>query len=80
MAERFHLRLKAAAPDIDSLAAPSDLLTLNLAVEGDFLHFQDFMIELCKVPYLEHIEQFEISRIKDSIQYELNLKLLMAQE
>ncbi|MCK5544354.1 MAG: hypothetical protein KAI35_03995 [Desulfobulbaceae bacterium] len=73
------LKFKEAIPDISSLSGASRLLTVNLGVEGDFINFRDFLIQLYKVPFLEHIEQIEIHRIEDSILLELNMKILLAQ-
>lgn len=60
-AEKSGLRLTTAVPDVASLGEePSGLLSVRLALEGDFFDFRNFLVRLGEIPHLEHIEEIEI--------------------
>lgn len=78
IAQKSNFKLINIIPDSDSLVEGSQHFKVNLVMLGDFADFRNFLVSLGEVPYLEHIEWFQIRTVKNY--KEIRLKIWMAQE
>jgi len=76
IAQKCNLEVVSIIPDVMSLDRDSGLLLVNAFVRGDFFFFCKFLIELGRVPYLEHIERVHIQRTMAG--KELKVKIWLA--
>ena len=76
IAKKCGLEAVSMIPDVKSLADGSGLLLVNAVIRGNFFDFRKFLIELGKVPYLEHIEEIHIEQAMEG--RELRLKIWLA--
>ncbi len=76
IAKKCNLEAVSIIPDVMSLDRDSGLLLVNAFVKGDFFDFRKFLIELGRVPYLEHIERVHIKRTMKG--KELRVKIWLA--
>lgn len=60
IAQECDLEATSVTPDVKSLANNSKSMSVHFVLKGDFLKFRRFLLELEKVPYLEHIEEIQI--------------------
>ncbi len=65
-------------PDVNTLMDGSGFLKLSLVAVGDFFRLRNVMLQLTEIPYLEHIETFQLDTLDDLIK--VNFKLWFAQE
>jgi len=65
-------------PDVNSLMDGSGFLKLSLVAVGDFFQLRNVMLQLSEIPYLDHIETFQLETIDDLIK--VTFKLWFAQE
>ncbi len=65
-------------PDVNTLMDGSGFLKLSLVALGDFYRLRNVMLQLTEIPYLEHIETFQLETVDDLIK--VNFKLWFAQE
>jgi hypothetical protein len=65
-------------PDVNTLMDGSGFLKLSLVAVGNFFQLRNVMLQLTEIPYLEHIETFQLETIDDLIK--VNFKLWFAQE
>ncbi|MBN2515919.1 MAG: hypothetical protein JXC33_07795 [Deltaproteobacteria bacterium] len=49
-------------PDLTTLATRKDFLLIYATVRGSFFDVRNFLIELGKVPYIDHIEEIDIQQ------------------
>ena len=76
IAKKCNLEAVSIIPDVMSLDRDSGLLLVNAFVKGDFFDFRKFLIELGRVPYMEHIERVHIQRTMKG--KELRVKIWLA--
>lgn len=76
IAKKCNLEAVSIIPDVMSLDRDSGFLLVNAFVKGDFFDFRKFLIELGRVPCLEHIERVHIQRTMEG--KELKVKIWLA--
>ena len=76
--QKSNFRIEDISPDVDALGEDIGYLKMNLVIKGDFSDLRNFLLELEKLPYLEHIERIQIRSSQGT--REIHLKLWMAQE
>lgn len=76
IARKCNLEAVSIIPDVMSLDRNSGCLLVNVFVKGCFFDFRKFLIELGRVPYLEHIEKVHIQRTMEG--KELKVKIWLA--
>ena len=69
---------ESAVPDASSYMDESGRLTMSVIFSGDFFHFRDLLLGICKLPYLKSIDELKL--ITDSSVKRLQLKLQLNQE
>ena len=77
-ARRNALKVEEVTPDINSMSDGSGYLMTRLILQGDFLNFRNFMLDLGTIPSLERIEEVAMRPMQNS--REMRLKLWLAQE
>ena len=77
-AQHNALKVVEVTPDINSISDSSGYLMTRLILQGDFLNFRNFMLDLGTIPSLERIEEVAIRPIEGS--REMRLKIWLAQE
>ncbi|MGO9139486.1 MAG: hypothetical protein ACLP9S_14505 [Syntrophales bacterium] len=77
-AQKAHIDMVAASPDVNTLGGEQKLLLVNATLKGDFLNFRKFLIGLGGVPCLEGIEEIRIQQNEDSMEFRMKLWLAMA--
>lgn len=60
VSQKCDLALLSATPDARSVTNSSQFLMVELVLQGEFLKFRNFLFELQKLSYLEHIEEIQI--------------------
>jgi hypothetical protein len=78
IAQENNFKLTEIIPDAESLVEGSEHFKVNLVMQGDFTGFRNFLVSLGEVPYLEHIERFQIRTVRNY--KEIRLKVWLAQE
>lgn len=76
IAKKCNLEAVSIIPDVMSLDRESGRLLVDVFVKGNFFDFRKFLIELGRVPYLEHIERVHIQRTMEW--KELKVKIWLA--
>lgn len=76
IARKCNLEAVSIIPDVMSLDRKSGCLLVNIFVKGNFFDFRKFLIELGRVPCLEHIERVHIQRTMEG--KELKVKIWLA--
>jgi Tfp pilus assembly protein PilO len=67
------LTLKEYRPDVNTILEDTEYLMINVLVEGEFFDLQNFLIQLCQLPYLELVEEINIKPVKDTKQFRLQI-------
>lgn len=62
IAQKSGMQTVTVNPDLTTLATKKDYLLIYATVRGGFFNVRDFLIELGKVPYIDHIEEVEIQQ------------------
>lgn len=76
IAERSNLEIKSVQPDVDALIDNSEHLMVDVAMRGTFFDFRNFFLQLGELPYLKHIERFQIKTEEDV--REINLRIWLS--
>ena len=66
-------------PDITFLGKDSKWLRLDVLVKGQFFDLRDFLLELGKLPYLEHIEQVKVQTTRAAKECTIKMWLAVAE-
>ena len=77
IAAKSNLKIKSYLPDVESLVDGSEQMMMDVVVKGDFFDFQNFLIQLGELPYLEHIERFKMRPVEGT--KEISLRIRIAQ-
>ena len=72
------VELKNAAPDARSYLEDSGFLTMNVSFGGDFFNFRTLLLSICRLPYLEFIDQVRIESLEG--QEVISMKLRLSQK
>jgi hypothetical protein len=76
IARKSGMQVITIKPDLTTLATKKDLLLIYATVRGSFFDVRNFLIELGKVPAIDHIEEIDIQqKVTDK---ECKLKLWLA--
>jgi len=78
MARESKLQLAGYSPEIQSMIGETGTLKVSLLLKGDFFNLQPFLLQVCRLPYLDKIEEITITSASDT--KELRLRLLLARE
>jgi hypothetical protein len=65
--------LVSAVPNLAGLSGDAQFIQMDVVVRGNFINFRKFLITLCAIPYLEHIEEIAIQAKPDVKEYRLKL-------
>ena len=77
-AQRAHIDMIAASPDLNSLSRDHKLLLVNTVLKGDFTNFRKFLIGIGALPSLESIEEIDIQQNEDSLEFRMKILLAIA--
>jgi predicted PurR-regulated permease PerM len=78
LARHNALKVVELTPDINSISDSSGHLLTRLILQGDFLNFRNFLLDLGTIPSFESVEEVTIRPIEGS--REMRLKIWLAQE
>lgn len=76
IAAKSNLRLAEFRPDVNTILNDSEYLMINILVEGEFFDLQNFLIQLCQLPYLELIERISIKPVKNTKEFRLQIWMM----
>ncbi|MFC1488430.1 hypothetical protein ACFL6B_01140 [Thermodesulfobacteriota bacterium] len=76
IAEKSNLKVKSVSPDVQALIDNSEHLMVDVAMTGTFFDFRNFFLQLGELPYLKHIERFQIRTGEDV--REINLRIWLS--
>lgn len=77
-AQKAHIDMVAASPDLNTLGGEQKLLLINATLKGDFFNFRKFLIGLGGVPCLEGIEEIRMQQNEDSMEFRMKIWLAIA--
>lgn len=72
------LKLAEFRPDVNTILNNAEFLKVDILVEGEFFDLQNFLIQVCQLPYLELIEVIKLNPVKNTNQF--GLQIWMMQE
>lgn len=76
IAEKSNMAIVSIDPDIISLGNKPGLLEIDVVIQGDFLKFRNFLIEIAGIPYLEELGEIKVERVASSLKF--GMKILLA--
>lgn len=76
-AKRYKLQLVDVIPEIRSLVEGSGSISVGVVLRGDFFDFRKFLIEIGKIPCLEHVEEIQIQPGDGNKEFRLNVRLAL---
>lgn len=80
MAEQSGLLLQSVEADVSSLIDDSGFVRMIVKLQGRFYDLRKFLVNIGGLPYLDHIEQFQIQTLNNAEVLEMSIKLWLAQE
>lgn len=75
--QRHNLKLKDLKTDVDGLTDGGGYLLMRMDIVGDFMRLRDFLIDVGKIPSLDHIEDIHIQAVEGG--RKISLKMWLAQ-
>ena len=78
IAKNSNITLVNVTPDVDTLIGGSGYLLIQIVAKGEFINLHNFLFQLCELPFLEFIEQINITSVRKT--KEFRLKVWMSQE
>ena len=78
IAKNSNIALVDVNPDVDTLIGGSGYLLIQIVAKGEFINLHNFLFQLCELPFLEFIEQINITSVRKT--KEFRLKVWMSQE
>jgi hypothetical protein len=78
LARHNALKVVEVTPDINSISDSSGYMMTRLILQGDFLNFRNFLLDLGTIPSFENVEEVAIRPIEGS--REMRLQIWLAQE
>jgi len=72
------LKLAEFRPDVNTILNNAEFLKVDILLEGEFFDLQNFLIQVCQLPYLELIEVIKINPVKNTNHF--GLQIWMMQE
>ena len=70
------LTLTGFQPDVNTILNNADFLRVDILVEGEFFDLQNFLIQVCQLPYLELIEVIRINPVKNTNEFALQIWMM----
>jgi hypothetical protein len=70
------LKLAEFRPDVNTILNNAEFLKVDVLLEGKFFNLQNFLIQVCQLPYLELIEVIKINPVKDTNQFGLQIWMM----
>lgn len=80
IAQKSNLTIESIIPDINSIIGNSGFLMIKLVMKGNFFNLRNFLVELYKIPYIDHAEQIKIQTVQGSEDLKFRLKICLAME
>ena len=77
LAQQSNLETIAVAPEVKSFTRDRKFMPVNLILKGRFLNFRRFLMDLERLPCLEHVEEIQIQETAGA-QEEFRLKVWVA--
>jgi hypothetical protein len=71
------LEIVSVATDLRSLETGSKTLRVRATARGEFLHFRCFLLELNRLPYMEHIDEVRIQQLSEGKELQIVLALAL---
>ena len=56
MAKESNLQLAEYSPEIQSMIGETGTLKVSLLLKGDFFNLQPFLLQICRLPYLDAVD------------------------
>lgn len=78
MAKDSQLMLVDFSPALDTLINRTGFLMVDIVLKGEFINLLPFLLQLCQLPYMEQIEQFNIQSVRET--KEIKLRIWLAHE
>jgi len=72
------LMVGSLAPDTKSLEGGSQKLLYNVTVKGEFANFRKLLAGLGSLPYIEQIDEINITQNSDSMEFKLKIWIALA--
>jgi hypothetical protein len=76
IAEETDMAIVSIDPDIIGLGNKPGLMEIDVVIQGDFINFRNFLIEIARIPYLEQIGEIKVERVVSSLKF--GMKILLA--
>jgi hypothetical protein len=73
------LELAELRPDVNTILSNADFLKADVMLEGAFFDLQNFLIQVCQLPYMELIEEINIKPVENTNQFGLQVWMLQEQ-
>jgi hypothetical protein len=75
LATRSNLQLTEYSLEIESMLRETGNLSVSVLLKGEFLNLQPFLLEICRLPYLDKIEEITIKPAGDTQEFRLRFSL-----
>jgi len=76
IAEESDMAIVFIDPDIIGLRNKPGLLEVDVVIQGNFVNFRKFLIDIAGIPYLKEIEEIKVERVASSLKF--GMKILLA--
>jgi hypothetical protein len=73
IAKNSNIALVDVNPDVDTLIGGSGHLLIKIVAKGEFINLHKFLFQLCELPFLEFIEQINITSMSKTKEFRLNI-------
>ncbi len=73
LAQQSNLETIAVAPEVKSFTRDRKFMPVNLILKGRFLKFRRFLMDLERLPCLEHIEEIQIQETAGAQEFRLKV-------
>lgn len=80
MAKKSGLRTVKISPDFKSLDAERNLLPVEIVILGDFFNYRKFLMALQELPYLERMDELEISSRVGLMEFRTKTMIALSRE
>jgi hypothetical protein len=79
IADNSGLELAELRPDVNTILNSADFLMADVLLEGEFFDLQNFLIQVCQLPYIELIEEIKIKPVKNTNQFGIQVWMMQEQ-
>jgi Tfp pilus assembly protein PilO len=67
------LSLISATPNLTAMTGDAQSMPVNMILRGDFINFRRFLINLGRIPYVQHIEEIQIEGKPDTREFRMKV-------